>query len=56
MNKQKLKKLCKNSIRKILPPHTRHFLEISSDNFIFVGLDKDEDECSDTINLIAALK
>ena len=35
-------------ISKILPPHTRHF--------IFAGLDKDEDECSDTINLIAALK
>ena len=45
-------------ISKILPPHTRHFSKISSDNdnFIFAGLDKDEDECSDTINLIAALK
>ena len=50
--------LTNNFIFKILPSHTRHFKKISSDNdnFIFAGLDKDEDECSDTINLIAALK
>ena len=48
--------LTNNFIFKILPSHTRHLKKISSDNFIFAGLDKDEDECSDTINLIAALK
>ena len=50
--------LTNNFIFKILPSHTQHFKKISSDNdnFIFAGLDKDEDECSDTINLIAALK